>query len=92
MWPAGSAWPSQPFEGDVNKKEVPLGPGVKYFEDNEGPCSHKTFDPIIKHDEFSETLKIAGMLISDKEDLIHKTVGWMLREVGKRLCRPAAFP
>ena len=38
----------------------------------------------IKRDEFSETLKISGMLISDEEDLIHKAVGWMLREVGKR--------
>jgi 3-methyladenine DNA glycosylase AlkD len=38
----------------------------------------------IKEGEFAETLKIAGMLLSDKEDLIHKAVGWMLREVGKR--------
>ena len=38
----------------------------------------------IKRDEFSETVKISGMLISDEEDLIHKAVGWMLREVGKR--------
>ena len=38
----------------------------------------------IKKNAFSETLKIAGMLLFDKEDLIHKAVGWMLREVGKR--------
>ncbi|MCK5256745.1 MAG: DNA alkylation repair protein, partial [Deltaproteobacteria bacterium] len=38
----------------------------------------------IKQYEFSETLKIGEMLISDEEDLIHKAVGWMLREVGKR--------
>ena len=38
----------------------------------------------IKHYEFSETLKIGEILISDEEDLIHKAVGWMLREVGKR--------
>jgi 3-methyladenine DNA glycosylase AlkD len=38
----------------------------------------------IKQDEFSETLKISKMLLFDEEDLIHKAVGWMLREVGKR--------
>jgi len=34
--------------------------------------------------QFEDTLKIAGILISDKEDLIQKTVGCMLREVGKK--------
>ena len=38
----------------------------------------------IKHNQFSDTLKISKVLLSDKEDLIHKAVGWMLREVGKR--------
>lgn len=38
----------------------------------------------ISKNNFTETLKIAEMLIGDKHDLIHKAVGWMLREVGKR--------
>ena len=38
----------------------------------------------IKCNEFDETLRIAKILISDSEDLIHKAVGWMLREIGKR--------
>lgn len=38
----------------------------------------------IKRHEFFETLKISRMLLSGEEDLIHKAVGWMLREVGKR--------
>ena len=38
----------------------------------------------IKNGEFKETLKIAKTLLGDREDLIHKATGWMLREVGKR--------
>jgi len=40
--------------------------------------------PFIKQNDFSDTFKIAAMLLSDDHDLIHKAVGWMLREVGKR--------
>ena len=42
-----------------------------------------TFE-FIKNNEFDDTLRISEILLNDKHDLIHKAVGWMLREVGKR--------
>jgi 3-methyladenine DNA glycosylase AlkD len=42
-----------------------------------------TFE-FIRHNQFTDTLKLSEILINDKHDLIQKAVGWMLREVGKR--------
>ena len=39
----------------------------------------------IKQGDYTETLRIARLLLKDDEDLIQKAVGWMLREVGKRI-------
>ncbi|WP_415063966.1 DNA alkylation repair protein [Bdellovibrio sp.] len=41
----------------------------------------------IKHQESQETLRLAKVLLKDEHDLIHKAVGWMLREVGKRVSK-----
>lgn len=40
--------------------------------------------PMIRANDFTTTLNVSQVLLKDEEDLIHKSVGWMLREIGKR--------
>lgn len=42
----------------------------------------------IRRSDFTDSLALAKLLLADSHDLIHKSAGWMLREVGKR-SRPA---
>lgn len=41
----------------------------------------------IKHNQYNNTIAIAHILRNDSHDLIHKAVGWMLREMGKKNLR-----
>ncbi len=39
---------------------------------------------LIRDGDFKTTLEVSKLLFGDREDLIHKATGWMLREVGKK--------
>lgn len=39
---------------------------------------------LIRHGQFDDTIRLAESLIDSKHDLMQKSIGWMLREVGKR--------
>ncbi len=69
----------------LNKKDrevlVRLAKSENLWERRIGIIATFTF---IKNGEFEDTLRISKILLEDSHDLIHKAVGWMLREVGKR--------
>jgi 3-methyladenine DNA glycosylase AlkD len=45
----------------------------------------------IRQGDTTDTFKIAEVLVNDKEDLIHKATGWMLRFAGKKIKKLIAF-
>ena len=55
--------------------------GKTLWEQRIGIVSTMTF---IRHGELDDTFSIADLLLQHPHDLIHKAVGWLLREAGKR--------
>ena len=68
----------------VDKSKEPLYSLAKSMNLWERRISIISTFHFIKYDKYAETLKISEILLTDEQDLIHKAVGWMLREIGKR--------
>jgi len=68
---------------DISKRDV-LYKFVKSKNLWEQRISIVSTYSFIHNNDFEDTLKISRFLLNHKHDLIHKAVGWMLREVGKR--------
>ena len=71
--------------------------GVLYeLAASDGPMERRTAIlatfALIRRDQLDDAYRIAELLVDDPEDTVHKAVGWMLREAGKRDAeRQAAF-
>jgi 3-methyladenine DNA glycosylase AlkD len=68
----------------LNRSRKPLRTLVKSKSLWERRISIVSTQHFIRHGDLDETLTISQKLLHDKEDLIHKATGWMLREVGKK--------
>jgi 3-methyladenine DNA glycosylase AlkD len=68
----------------IDKSKTPLYALAKSSNLWERRISIMATAYFIRRHRFSEALKVAKLLVSDKHDLVHKAVGWMLREIGKR--------
>lgn len=68
----------------IDKEKDPLYKFAKSKDLWEKRISIISTQAFIREHYFEDTLKIAEILLNDKHDLIHKAVGWMLREVGNR--------
>ncbi len=67
----------------LNKNKKPLEAMAKSNDLWEKRISIVSTLEFIRNDIFDPTIKISKILIKDDHDLIHKAVGWMLRELGK---------
>lgn len=68
----------------LNKSRAPLYKLIKSKSIWERRIAILATLTFIRHNDFTDTLKMAQLLLNDTHDLMHKATGWMLREVGKR--------